>query len=163
MGSEGKKEKNFNLIIIILLVVIVVGLLGLAAGFYFFNVKGKSLAKVSDSTTKSSTTMDSKKVSTLTFPLVGEFLLNLSDEGGNNHIKAKISVGYDNKKLTAEITTKTPIIRDAIISVLRSKKTSDFKLEKDIDNIKKELLTRINLVLSAGQANNIYFDDILIQ
>ena len=168
MASEEKKEKKekkgigSNLIIVILLVVIIVGLLGMAGGYYFFNIKG-NVSKVALSTAKVTTTTDAKKVSTLTFPLTEEFLLNLSDEGGKNLIKTKISVGYDNKKLTVEITAKTPIIRDSIISVLRSKKSTNFKLEKDIDNVKKEILVRINLSLTAGQANNIYFDDILIQ
>jgi len=162
MASEEKKQKASNSIIVILLVVIIVGLFGLGGGYYFFSMKGKSSTKVNVASTNVAAT-DNKVVSTLTFPLVGEFLLNLSDEGGKNLIKTKMSVGYDNKKLTPEITTKTPIIRDAIISVLRSKKSTDFKLEKDIDGIKKEILARINRVLSAGQANNIYFDDILIQ
>ena len=157
--KKEKKEKSFNLIIVILLVIIIVGLLGLAAGFYFFNIKGKSA--VAATTTKTSTTSENKGVSSLTFA-VDDFLVNLSDEGGKRYIKVKVFIGYDNAKLSKELETKKPIIRDAANSVLRAKKTTDFT-EKGTEDVKKELLTRINPILSDGKANNIYFYEILIQ
>ena len=169
MASKEKKEKvekvgkGSNFIIVILLVVIIVGLLGLGAGFYFFGIKGKSITKLGVTANKSVSTATTTGTSTLVFSLSEEFLLNLSDQGGKNFIKTKVSVGYDNKKLTAEMTTKTSIIRDDILSVLRSKKSADFSSEKNVDDIKKEILARINVDLKDGQANNIYFDDILIQ
>lgn len=155
-----KKEKSFNLIIVILLVIIIVGLLGLAAGFYFFNIKGNSTAAAA-TTAKTSTTSENKGVSTLTFA-VDDFLVNLSDEGGKRYIKVKVFIGYDNAKLSKELEIKKPIIRDAANSVLRAKKTTDFT-EKGTEDVKKELLTRINPILSEGKANNIYFYEILIQ
>jgi flagellar FliL protein len=156
-----KKEKSLNMIIVILLVIIIVGLLGLAAGFYFFSIKGNNTSAMNTNTTKTSTTSENKGVSTLTFA-VDDFLVNLSDEGGKRYIKVKVFVGYDNAKLSKELETKKPIIRDAANSVLRAKKTTDFT-EKGTEDVKKELLTRINPILSEGKANNIYFYEILIQ
>lgn len=100
-------------------------------------------------------------VSAKTYDL-DEFLVNLADEDGKRYLKIKISLGYDNKKLDAELEEKKPILRDAIISVLRTKKAADISA-KGIDNIKMELIQRINLNLTKGQLNNIYFNELLVQ
>jgi flagellar FliL protein len=74
-----------------------------------------------------------------------------------------VVIGYEeNKKLTAELETKTSIIRDAIIETLRSKKTTDFSAT-GMEVIKNELIARINPVLTKGKVSHIYFNDILVQ
>lgn len=93
---------------------------------------------------------------------LGEFLVNLADPDGKRYLKAKISLGYDNKKMPKELDEKKVMIRDAVISVLRSKKAADFT-EKGTDDLKAEILRRINPLLSSGQCNNVYFQDILVQ
>lgn len=100
-------------------------------------------------------------VSEKTFAL-DEFLVNLADEDGKRYLKVKVSLGYDNKKLDTELEEKKPILRDAIISVLRTKKAADISA-KGIDGIKMEIIQRINLALTKGQLNNVYFNDLLVQ
>ena len=100
-------------------------------------------------------------VSAKTFNLE-EFTINLADEGGKNYLKINVYLGYDDKKLTDELTEKTPIIRDAIIEVLRTKKVEDIN-DKNMDSIKIEIIQRINPVLEKGKINNVYFSDILTQ
>lgn len=100
-------------------------------------------------------------VSAKTFDL-SEFTINLADEGGKNYLKVNVYLGYDSKKLTDELTEKTPIIRDAIIEVLRTKKVEDIN-DKNMDNIKIEIIQRINPMLEKGKINNVYFSDILTQ
>lgn len=100
-------------------------------------------------------------VSAKTFDL-SEFTINLADEGGKNYLKVNVYLGYDSKKLTDELTEKTPIIRDAIIEVLRTKKVEDIS-DKNMDNIKIEIIQRINPMLEKGKINNVYFSDILTQ
>lgn len=100
-------------------------------------------------------------VSAKTFGL-DEFLVNLADEDGKRYLKVKVFLGYDNKKLDTELEEKKPILRDAVISVLRSKKSTDISA-KGIDNIKIEIIQRINATLEKGQLNNVYFNDLLVQ
>lgn len=100
-------------------------------------------------------------VSEKTFGL-DEFLVNLADEDGKRYLKVKISLGYDGKKLDTELEEKKPILRDAIISVLRTKKAADIS-SKGLDNIKMEIIQRINIALTKGQLNNLYFNDLLLQ
>jgi len=100
-------------------------------------------------------------VSTKTFGL-DEFLVNLADEDGKRYLKVKVFLGYDNKKLDTELEEKKPILRDAIIGVIRTKKAADITT-KGVDSIKMEIIQRINPILEKGQLNNVYINDILLQ
>lgn len=91
-----------------------------------------------------------------------EFITNLADESGKKYIKVKVSIGYDNKKLAKEFEDKKQVVRDIINSVLRSKKSTDLTT-KGVDDLKVEILNRVNPILENGRALNIYFSDIVIQ
>jgi flagellar FliL protein len=54
------------------------------------------------------------------------------------------------------------MIRDAVISVLTTKKAADIT-PKNMDSIKLQLIQKINPLLTNGQLNNIYINDILVQ
>lgn len=152
MGKKEKdKVKGKGKIIIIILLLIVLG----AGGFF-----GYRIFAANNANKKPATTTD-KSVSTYTFGL-DEVLVNLMDEGSTRFIKIQVYIGYDNKKLTTELTENKAVLRDMVISVLRTKKAEDFSPD-GIDKIKKELLSKINPLLSKGQATNIYFYDILVQ
>jgi len=157
MEKKAKKEKKTKekgkgkgKLIIIILLLIVLG----AGGFFGYRIfAAKNASKTPATTTE-------KAVSAYTFGL-DEVLVNLSDEG-TRYIKIQVYIGYDNKKLTTEVTENKAILRDMVISVLRTKSAADFSPE-GVEKIKKELLSKINPLLSKGQATNIYFNDILVQ
>lgn len=163
MADKKEKDKGLQIIIIILLVLILV--FGLAFGGYFLFIK-------KDSDTASENTINSKaqnsaasEVSPYTYSL-DEFLVNLADEGGRRFFKVKLYIGYtarDEKKIAKELEDKKPILRDAINSVLRSKKSTDITSQKSVDDLKKEIINRINPYFQYGTVNNIYFYDILVQ
>ncbi|QXE20282.1 flagellar basal body-associated protein FliL [Clostridium sp. 001] len=100
-------------------------------------------------------------VSSQTFQL-DEVTVNLADEGGNRYLKVAVYLGFDEKKLTSELTAKKPIVTDAVIQVLRTKKAADISA-KNMNNIKLEIIQKINPMLEKGQLNNVYFTDIVIQ
>jgi flagellar basal body-associated protein FliL len=97
---------------------------------------------------------------------LGEILVNLCDEGGKRFFKVDLYLGYDSKKkkeMDMELEEKKPIIRDAINGVLRSKKSTDLSTHENIENLKKEIITRINPYFENGKVSNIYFNNILVQ
>lgn len=164
--SEEKSEKKggkFKMILIVLLIIIAVGG-GAFAGYYFFSKLNNNQAKTNTlpvQTTANTTNVATSVVSARTYS-VDEFLVNLADEDGKRYLKTMVYLGYENKKLDAELATKKPIIRDTINSVLRSKKSTDFT-SKGTEDMKKEILQRINPLLINGQLDNIYFYDIIVQ
>ncbi|MGH4125735.1 MAG: flagellar basal body-associated FliL family protein [Clostridium sp.] len=151
MSEKPKKGNSLKIVIIVLLALIVVG--GAGAGAYLIGQKG---AGAKSTTTKA---VESNEV---TYPLE-EFLVNLLDEDGKRYLKVKVVIGYeDNADLAAELVTKTPTIRDAVIVALRSKKTTDFSAT-GVDAIKNQLIAGINPILTKGKISHIYFNDILVQ
>jgi flagellar FliL protein len=100
-------------------------------------------------------------VSSKTFQL-DEVTVNLADEGGNRYLKVAVYLGFNEKKLTSELTAKKPIVTDAVIQILRTKKAADISA-KNMNNIKLEIIQKINPMLEKGQLNNVYFTDIIIQ
>lgn len=152
MSDKPKKGNTLKIVIILLLLLVVVG--GAAFGTMYFMGK-----KSTSATAEPAKVTESNEI---TYPL-DEFLVNLLDEDGKRYLKVKVAIGYeDNKKLTAELETKKPIIRDVINTSLRAKKTTDFSA-KGVEDIKNQLIGNINPVLTKGKISNIYFTDILVQ
>lgn len=93
---------------------------------------------------------------------IGEFIVKLSDES-THYAKAKISVGIEkNSKFEKELESKEPILKDVINIYLMNKKYEDFK-ESNIENIKKELVERINKTIPSANIQYIYFEELITQ
>ncbi|MBU3155096.1 flagellar basal body-associated FliL family protein [Clostridium estertheticum] len=151
MSEKPKKGNSLKLVIIVLLGLIVVG----GATFGGMMLAGKKGATPA-STTKA---VETKEV---TYSL-DECLVNLTDSDAKRYLKVLIYVGYgENTDLDTEIKAQKPIIRDLVIKTLRSKKAADFD-DSVVDNIKKELITKINPVLTKGKIDHVYFNDLLVQ
>ena len=152
--TKGKgKGRFFIKILIVLLLLAAIG----GGGYFGY----KKFFANSNNKTATAASSEVKVVSDYTFGL-DEILVNLSDEDSTRYIKIKVYIGYDKKKLGTELTEKAPILRDKVISVFRTKKAADFS-SKGIEIIKSEILSKINPLLTKGQATNIYFYDILVQ
>lgn len=164
--NENGKGNGPKLIIIVLVLLIIMGA-GLGFGGYFIYNKVMNNTTTAAHNTNANTNVlnPSSGLSAYTYSM-DEFLVNLSDEGGKRFFKTKIYIGYDTKKkkdMDKELEEKKPILRDAINGVLRSKKATDLSTQKNVEDLKKELLDRINPCFESGKASNIYFYDILIQ
>ncbi|MCB2359345.1 flagellar basal body-associated protein FliL [Clostridium estertheticum] len=151
MSEKPKKGNSLKLVIIVLLGLIVVG----GATFGGMMLAGKK-GSTPTSTTKA---VETKEV---TYSL-DECLVNLTDSDAKRYLKVLVYVGYgENEELSTELKEQKPIIRDLVIKTLRSKKAADFD-DSVVDNIKKELITKINPVLTKGKIDHIYFNDLLVQ
>lgn len=159
MSEAVKAKKGGNLIKIIIVVLLVLILVGGAAfaGYFIASTNNKS-------TTTEATAAAATKVKEAFFLAVEAKLVNLADTDSKRYAKMTITIGYDskNKKIAAEFEEKKTVIVDAINSTIRNKKAAEFD-GKGAEDIKKELLTRINSLLETGRATNIYYDEILIQ
>lgn len=175
---ESKKEKKggskIKVMVIAVVAILVVGAGGYVGYTMFLKDKGTAAKTTVHATQQvqqqtgagaqqvvQNVTFTQPVVSEKTFDL-GEFLINLSDEDGKRYLKVKMFLGYDEKKLAAELEEKKPILRDAVISVVRTKKAADIT-PKGVETIKMEIIQRINPLLEKGQLNNVYINDILVQ
>jgi flagellar FliL protein len=161
-GKEAKGGKGGNLFKIIIIVFLAIILVAGAAfaGYYV-------ATKNNDTTAKHSTEGAASVVTNVTeayFLAVEEKLVNLADADGKRFAKMTITIAYDikNKKVAAELTEKTDVIVDAINNIIRNKKAADFN-GKGAEDIKREILERVNSLIKTGRATNVYYKDILIQ
>jgi flagellar FliL protein len=148
------KPNKSNIIKIVIIVVLLLAVVGGAtfAGVYFIGQKN------SNATAKPEKVVE---VTELSYAL-DEFIVNLSDEDGRI-LKANVFISYEeNEELAAELVLKKHIIRDAVNTALRSKKSTDFGATS-VELLKTELIAIINPVLSKGKISHIYFNDIFIQ
>lgn len=160
MSEMEKKPSNkghiLKIIIIILLAAILVG--GGVFGGYIVSNKLKPETTTADATKKAA--LDQKSFA------LDEFLVNLKSDNSTRYLKTKIYIGYADNKETkdfeTELTDKKPILRDAINTVLRTKKAEDFT-EAGVEQLKEEIKNRINPLLGKGQIVNVYFSEILVQ
>lgn len=145
---KNKGNGNFLKIVIIVILMVIAGFAG-----YFVFIKYKP-AKVTTIVSVART------LETASFA-EDEFTVNLAD---GSIMRTKIVLNYDkaNTKLGLELQSNDAV-RDAIISVIRSKKSTELTTTKDTDNLKGEIIKKVNGVLVEGRVINAYYHDILIQ
>ena len=95
----------------------------------------------------------------------GEFLVNLADPNGKRYLKTTIVLAFDvsNKDLKEELENKNDAVRDSIISVLRTKKVGDLSTATGPEELKKEIIARVNSILGKGRLSSVYYNDFVIQ
>jgi len=149
-----KKGGGLGKFLIILIVVVII----VAAGTYF--VVTKFIIKPAPGTPTPSVTIGP------TFDLE-PFVVNLADTERKRYLKVVMQLELENdkkvtKKLEKEIQDKLPVIKDAIITLLSSKKSSDISTPQGKLNLKKELINTLNSKLVSGKIVNIYFTEFVI-
>ena len=148
-GQEPKKKgKNLILIIIIAVVALAVGVV-----LYLF-----VFSKPGDKPKKEET----KAAEGVTFAL-DPFVVNLSDPTGTRFLKVSLQLELAGPAVMEKAKTKTPQIRDAIITLLTSK-TSDALISPEGKlQLKDEINIRINQVLGENSVKNVYLTDFVMQ
>jgi len=158
--ADGEKKTTskgnvLKVAIIVLLSIILLGG-GIFAGYYI---------AYKDKTTETYIKPVSTGITQKTFSL-DEFLVNLKSDGTSRYLKTQIYVGYadvkENKELQAELENNKAILRDAVNTVLRSKKPEDFS-EAGVEKMKEEIKNKINPLLTKGQILDVYFYEIIVQ
>ncbi len=149
-GQKPKKKKGKNLILIIIIAVAVIA--GGAGAFLFFTKSGDKAEK-----------KEEKKVEEgVTFALE-PFVVNLSDPTGTRFLKVSLQLELAGPAVMEKAKTKTPQIRDAIITLLTSK-TSDALISPEGKlQLKDEINIRINQVLGENSVKNVYLTDFVMQ
>ena len=147
--SPEKKKKGKLLIIIIAVVVLLAG----GAGAYFFLLnKGGEKDKVNS-------TKEAKDAQGVNFALE-PFVVNLVDQ---KYLKVSIQLELSNPKLMETAKTKTPQIRDAIITILSSKSSEELITPEGKLIVKDEIKMRANQVLGENSVLNVYLTDFVMQ
>ncbi len=90
----------------------------------------------------------------------GEFTTNVNDTAGNRYLKVEVSLEVSDKKSAESIKEYMPIIRDSIISILKSKTVADLD---DQVALKEEIKTDLNKKMGKGFIKSVYFTNFIMQ
>ncbi|MDH7603116.1 MAG: flagellar basal body-associated FliL family protein [Armatimonadota bacterium] len=142
-----------------LLFILIAGVLiiALLAGIGVFVLKGKGHSKKGHG-----------KKEEPTQPLaLGEFVVNLADRDELRYLKTSIVLAVTGKVPSAGghggETGPSPAVRDAVITVLSSKRFADLITPQGKQKLKKELVAAVNERLHECKAVDVYFSDFAMQ
>ncbi len=170
------KKGGSNILLIIVVVMLFLILLGGAAAAYFMlnedsevledanqakQTKVEAPAKAAPSTSSSSRNTDYSKIGAM-YPM-DQYIVNLYNEGSSRYLKTTINFELSIPELSAEMDTKKPLIRDIVIKTLSAKTYEEISTIRGKENLKDEIVSKVNQVLTDGQVNNIFFTDFVIQ
>lgn len=110
-------------------------------------------------TTDSYASNSSKKNAETPMFQLEPFILNV----GSRFLKLSINLELSSSTATKKAKVKTGAIRDAIIMLVTSKMPDEISSFGGKQQLKDELLTKLNGILGEGNVKNIYFTDFVMQ
>ena len=156
-GDTKKKVSIVKILILLLLAIVVFG--GVAAGVLYFLYGTESSGTGGASKTEAGKPQASEALPTPAVPTVVStyelkpFIVNLADSG--SYLKTTIALGYGVAEQEQLLKSKTPQMRDAILTILSSKsakalstKHGKMKLKDDIHKALNQLPGLTNVVVS---------------
>jgi len=96
------------------------------------------------------------------FPL-DPFIVNLAGSGGNRFLKVNISLKMSAPEVHLELRKSILKVTDSILFLLSSKSFEDVDSFQEKSKLEDEVMVRVNKFLTAGQVNEAYFTEFIIQ
>ncbi|HEB32222.1 MAG TPA: hypothetical protein ENI15_15335 [Spirochaetes bacterium] len=95
---------------------------------------------------------------------LGEFSVNTSDTDEPHFVKINLQLGYSETtvELQTELGKRRAQLRDITISVIGSKKFDDLNTQDKRNELKKDIMERINSILQDGQIKDIAFTEFVL-
>ncbi len=153
-SSEPLKKKSNKMLLIIIIVLTVVLGAGGFVGYKLMASKGTEEESAHDKAEK-------KKQSAI-FPL-DPFVLNLGDHG--RYLKVSIQFEVTDESMNEFVKSKTPMLRDTIITLVSSKSLSSISSPEGKFQLKDEVLFRANQIMGLEKDifKNLYFTEFVMQ
>lgn len=96
------------------------------------------------------------------FPL-DTFVINLADPSGDKYARIRIDLELKSEELFDEFEKRSPQIYDAILMILPSKISEQIRTTKGKNELREEIIFRLNEVLNNDGVTNLYFREFVIQ
>ncbi|MBB5021696.1 flagellar basal body-associated FliL family protein [Desulfurispira natronophila] len=154
----GKKSKK---LIIILIIVLLVLLLGGAAAYFFLRSPATPPPQQTSDPGTPQQIEDSAEIGTM-YPLE-TFIVNLSDPLGKRYLRVTMQLEMDNSRLARELDRRQPQLRDAILTILASKKFDDISTQQGKTRLRNEIVSRTNAFLTSGSIRRVFFTEFVVQ
>lgn len=176
--EEGKKESKLEAlkqnkmilfivigVVALLLIILIIVAVLIFSGGDEEQVQGPTQATQQSAANKASTANPNSGLLSVgpIYPL-DQFIVNLlASGGGKRYLKTSIALELSIAELQAELDTKRDVLRDTIIVILSSKTFEEVQTAKGKQNLKEEIMERINEFLVDGRVVNIFFTEFVVQ
>ena len=147
--------KGFSAKMLVLILVAGIVLVAGAGGAAYFAVM-KALGQ------PPSAAKSAKKESYKPFD-AGEYITNLADPGGRKIIRIKIELEVADAKAVEELGKSSSSVRDQVLRILRSKTVGDLAGEEGMEDLKKEIINRLNIKIANGKVVDLNFPEFAVQ
>lgn len=159
--AKGKK----GLILIVLMLVLLAG--GGAAAYFLFFAGESSETEVEMADSEGATEGEGGTTVVPGKPVyyaLPEFLVNLSSTRKQpSFLKMKVTLELASAEDQKVIEENLPRIKDMFNGYLRELRASDLTGTAGMNRLREEMLLRLNQTIAPSKANNILFEDILVQ
>ncbi len=91
------------------------------------------------------------------------FIANLSDEGGSRYLKATFQIEFQGTAVPPEVTPRLPKIRDLLLTLLSSKSFDDVRTPEGKQQLREEIIARVNQVIERDVVKAVYFTEFIVQ
>lgn len=90
------------------------------------------------------------------------FLVNVSGSRGRKLVKINMELELTNSEVQEEVEKIKPKIRDYIIIIVSSKTFNEISTKEGKNTLRDEIKNQINLFLTKGQINKVYFTEFIL-
>ncbi len=91
------------------------------------------------------------------------FIVNLADPEGNKYLRVTMELELTGEQAQQEVEKKLAAIRDIVLNILPTKKSSEITSLEGKQQLKTQLMENFNKVLKKGKVTNIYYTEFVIQ
>lgn len=164
MSAAPAQPGNKPILFIILAVFNMAVVIGVGTMIYLGRQKEKAVPTVDDVARGEQELRDYEKANPefigRLIPLE-EFLVNLAGSRGQKLLKINMELEVNNDEVPKEIEKLKPKIRDIIIMILSGKSYNQLASKEGKDSLREEIRHQVNLFLTKGQINRVYFTELL--
>lgn len=90
-------------------------------------------------------------------------IVNLSDHGGKRYLRVTMALELSEQEVLSTIESRLPQVRDAVLSILPTKKYGDVSTTEGKIALRTEVMEKINSLLTKGKVENVYFTEFVVQ
>jgi flagellar FliL protein len=91
------------------------------------------------------------------------FIANLADDGGRRYLKATFQIDFGKSEVPPTMQARLPQVRDLLLTLFTSKTFDDVRTPEGKQQLREEIIARVNQVLDRDLAKAVYFTEFIVQ
>jgi len=91
------------------------------------------------------------------------FIANLSDASGGRYLKTTFQLEFEADAVPHEAESRMPQIRDLLLTLLTSKSFDEIRTPAGKQNLREDIINRVNQVLDGPTVRAVYFTEFIVQ